>query len=194
MTKFFFVIANERDLLAFDFLLKTGAREREMTNLEWSDLLLGSNPTVKIQTKEGFRTKTGKSRVVPLEASLALKLEEWHEKNPASRYVFPRPDGNVERKFLDRCKRYARAASLNCGTCKACIKHQECENYYLHKFRDTFATWALRRGVDLRTVQYWMGHASIEMTMRYLAPMKGEAAQNEINKAFGASLPSHTSV
>jgi len=59
---------------------------------------------------------------------------EWQLRSKTN-YVFPRPDGRVERKFLDRCKRYARAASLNCGTCKTCVKHQECGNFYLHKFR-----------------------------------------------------------
>jgi len=28
----------------------------------------------------------------------------------------------------------------------------------------------LRAGFDVRTVQHWMGHRSLETTMRYLAP------------------------
>jgi len=56
-----FVITDERDALAFEFLLKTGPREREMTHLEWTDLNLGPNPTVKFQTKEGC---TGKPEVI----------------------------------------------------------------------------------------------------------------------------------
>jgi site-specific recombinase XerD len=28
----------------------------------------------------------------------------------------------------------------------------------------------LRAGFDVRTVQYWMGHKSLETTMRYLVP------------------------
>jgi integrase len=188
MTKFFFAIIEERDALFFEFLLKVGAREREATHLEWSDLSLGLNPTVKIQTKVGFRTKTGKHRTIPLEHTLAGKLAAWYVRHPDSRYVFPRANGAVEGKFLDRCKRYARLAGLNCGVCPPCIKHKECEQYYLHKFRDTFGTLAVQRGVPIPTVQKWMGHASIEMTMRYLAPQKGEVAQSEINKAFGATF------
>jgi hypothetical protein len=38
MDKFFFVIADERDAMAFELFLKTGPHERELTNLEWSDL------------------------------------------------------------------------------------------------------------------------------------------------------------
>jgi site-specific recombinase XerD len=54
--------------------------------------------------------------------------------------------------------------------------------------RDTFATWALRRGVDIRTVQHWLGQADITMTQRYLAPEQGEHAQLQINQAFSFNL------
>ena len=84
-TKFFFNIVNERDALAFELFLKSGPREQELANLEWTDLVLGPNPVVKYQTKNGFRTKTGKSRTIPLEGGLAQKLTAWHEKNPTAR-------------------------------------------------------------------------------------------------------------
>jgi integrase len=34
------------------------------------------------------------------------------------------------------------------------------ERFWFHKFRDTFATWALRRAVDIRTVSHWLGHSA----------------------------------
>lgn len=175
-SKFIFVVTDERDALAFEFLLKTGAREREMTYLEWTDLNLGPNPTVKFGTKEGFRTKTGKSRVVPLERGLAEKLREWRAKNAVSRLVFPTAKGEIESHFLRSMKEYAKESG----------QHEA--NFWLHKCRDTFATWALRRGVDIRTVQHWLGHADITMTQRYLAPEQGEHAQRQINLAFSADL------
>jgi integrase len=186
MDKFFFVIMNERDKLFFELLLKTGAREQEAAQLEWSDLKLGINPTVIFRIKEGFRTKNGKSRTVPLERSLAEKLTLWCEKHPASRYVFPREDGEASKKFLVACKRYARRAGLNCGKCKGCTARDECKNYFLHKFRHSFASWSLRRGIDIRTVQHWLGHSSIEMTLRYLSPEEGDVAQNLMNNAWGS--------
>jgi integrase len=88
MAKFFFAIAKERDALAFEFLLKTGPREREMTNFEWTDLNLGRTPTVTFRVKRGFRTKTGKSRTVPLERGLAEKLSSWRSKNPTTAVRF----------------------------------------------------------------------------------------------------------
>jgi site-specific recombinase XerD len=40
---------------------------------------------------------------------------------------------------------------------------------HAHKFRATFVTHMLQRGVDIRTVQELMGHTNIQTTMRYLA-------------------------
>jgi integrase len=42
----------------------------------------------------------------------------------------------------------------------------------LKTFRSTYATRTLRTGFDVRTVQHWMGHKSLETTMRYLVPSK----------------------
>ena len=48
-----------------------------------------------------------------------------------------------------------------------CRKDQ-CRHFFLHKFRHTFATEHLRHGVDIRTLQSWMGHRDIKSTMVYL--------------------------
>jgi site-specific recombinase XerD len=37
----------------------------------------------------------------------------------------------------------------------------------LKTFRSTYASRTLRTGFDVRTVQHWMGHKSLEATMRY---------------------------
>jgi len=71
MTNFFFAITNERNALAFELFLKSGPREGELSNLEWKHLNLGLTPTVSYVTRENFRTKTGKSRTIPLERGLA---------------------------------------------------------------------------------------------------------------------------
>ena len=108
MDRFFFVITDERDALASELFLKGGPREQELANLEWTDLNLNGAPSAAYQCKEGFRTKTGKSRRVPLEHGLANKLAAWREKNPGSRYVFPTKDDKVEGHFLRLMKHYAR--------------------------------------------------------------------------------------
>jgi integrase/recombinase XerD len=178
MTKFFFAITDEREALVFEFLLKTGARKNEMAFLTWDCLNLSSSPTVRFGSAD-FRTKTGTERTIPLERELANKLSVWREKNPTTKYVFGKNGDQPYSKYLRVCTTIAQRAGMNP------------EKFWLHKFRDTFATWALRRGVDIRTVQHWLGHANITMTQKYLAPEQGEHAQNQINKAFSGGRIDH---
>ena len=58
------------------------------------------------------------------------------------------------------------------------------ENFWLHKFRATFATWSLWAGVDLRTVQQWLGHSDMESTMRYLKPSRSQQVREKVNEIF----------
>jgi len=60
--------------------------------------------------------------------------------------------------MLDHAKKVARRAGL------------DETKWDLKTFRSTYATRMLRAGFDVRTVQHWMGHRSLETTMRYLAP------------------------
>src|SRR3954449_5732375 len=48
-----------------------------------------------------------------------------------------------------------------------------------HDLRHTFGTTCAARGIDLRRIQAWMGHADIQTTMRYLhyVPQHDDAAR-----------------
>jgi integrase len=63
--------------------------------------------------------------------------------------------------MLDKCKAIAARAKV------------DADRFDLKTFRSTYATRMLRAGFDPRTVQHWMGHKSLETTMRYLAPARG---------------------
>jgi len=58
------------------------------------------------------------------------------------------------------------------------------ENFWLHKFRATFATWSLWASVYLRTVQQWLGHSDMESTMRYLKPSRNQQIREKVNEIF----------
>lgn len=137
------------------------------------------------EKKLRFRTKTRRSRDITLEERLLLRLKAWRKKNPSARFIFGTASDLPNGHFLEICKETARRAGLNCKRCQGCVDCKECENWFLHKFRATFATWALQRGLDIRTVQKLMGHTKLEMTARYLAPAKGKAAQEKLNLVFG---------
>jgi len=190
MLRFLPAVKRYRDRLFFEFLLKTGARTREATNARWTDIVGGDQPVFRVQNHDetSFRTKTGKSRVVPLEKGLYEKLMMWKEENPGKKLIFGTKSDKPDTHFLEVCKETARRAGLNCGECETCIESKECERWFLHKFRHTFGSWSVRAGVDLRTVQGWMGHYSIQQTEKYLEKGKGAYAQKGINMAFGVSL------
>jgi site-specific recombinase XerD len=79
---------------------------------------------------------------------------------------------NPKLDFLDTLKAVADRAKLRKG------------NFWLHKFRATFATWSLWAGVDLRTVQQWLGHSDMESTMRYLKPSRSQQVRQKVNEIF----------
>jgi integrase/recombinase XerD len=160
-------------------LLKTGVREREATTLEWTDLEFGDKPTVTILARKPhleFRTKTGKGRTIPLEKNLALKLAAWRMKNPMTKLVFGTKSDKEDSHFYRICVETAKKAGMDPS------------NFWLHKWRDIGTLTCRAAKVDLRTLQHWMGHSSIIMTERYLAPGQGAYAQQGINATFNISL------
>ena len=138
-----------------------------------------------------FRTKTRKPREIPIEPALLPKSKAWQSQSPHTRFVFGTSADLPNGHFLDAVKRTARRAGLNCGKCPACVAKNECEHWDVKTFRSTFATWALRSGMDIQTVQHILGHTKIEMTAKSLTPLKGKKAQDGLGAAFaGVNLPS----
>ena len=52
---------------------------------------------------------------------------------------------------------------------------------HAHAFRHTFATEHLRHGIDIRTLQSWMGHRDIKSTMVYLKGVQSKDALAKVN-------------
>ena len=86
-----------------------------------------------------------------------------------------------EKHQLRHLKELVKNAGLNCGNCKTCVASEQCEGWFLHKFRATFCTTLLRSGMDLRTVQRLMGHSDLASTMRYLRPAGSVEVQDRVN-------------
>jgi integrase len=136
----------------------TGLRELEVVHLFWSDISFELQ-TVRVTAKPelGFYPKRWEEREVPIPAQL-ISLLKAHTRRPRCNFVFSSPKGNWEYHMLDRCKAVAERAGLDPA------------KFDLKTFRSTFASRTLRAGFDVRTVQHWMGHKSLETTMRYLVP------------------------
>ena len=171
--------------LLFEFMLKTGFRMQECMYLEWGDIDFVNN-TVSVRSKQhwNFEPKDAEERSVPLVNGLCEKLQTWQKSRPGTRLVFGTRSDLPNNKMLPKLKRIAKNAKLNCGICPTCMEKQECERFYLHKFRASYATRLLQNGVDIRTVQKLLGHSDLDSTLRYLQPAKGQMIQDRVNAAF----------
>ena len=170
----------------YEFFLMTGEREQEVMYTYWSDINFKAS-TVRVSHKpdRGWTPKAYKEREIPIPARLVASLKAWKakaDKNCA--LLFPTSGCSPKLDFLDCLKAVAKRASLNCKHCDTCKNHGKCERWYLHKFRATFATRCLWAGVDLRTVQQWLGHSDMESTMRYLKPSRSQQTHEKVNEIF----------
>src|SRR5262249_53046981 len=121
----------------------------------------------------GWTPKAYKEREIPIPEKLLKSLKAHEAKSDkGSKLVFPTAGCRPKLDFLDCLKAAAERAKL------------DQENFWLHKFRATFATWSLWAGVDLRTVQQWLGHSDIESTMRYLKPSRSQQVRQKVNEIF----------
>jgi integrase/recombinase XerD len=185
-----FAACNQEERLWYEFFLMTGMREQEVMHCSWEDIHL-SRGTIRVRYKPeyGFSPKSYREREVPIPAKLLKKIKAAKTKADKScGLVFPTAGCRPKLDFLDTLKAVAERAKLNP------------KNFWLHKFRATFATWALWAGVDLRTVQQWLGHSDMESTMRYLKPSHSQQVRQKMNHlalraqavGHGSRIKAHT--
>jgi len=182
----FFASCDDGERLWFEFFLMTGMREQEVMHTYWKDIKFSDSVVrVSYKTDLGWSPKAYKEREIPVPAKLIRSLKKLQAKSNSCPLVFPTSGCKPKRDFLDCCKIIAKRAKLNCGQCDGCRGRAKwCEHWFLHKFRATFATWSLWAGVDLRTVQQWLGHSDMESTMRYLKPSRTQAVRDKVNEIF----------
>jgi integrase/recombinase XerD len=129
--------------------------------------------TVRWKPEYGWTPKNFKEREVPIPKSLSDSLKTAKAKAEKKCPLVFHTSGCLP-KFdaLHILKAVARRAGL------------DEETVYLHKFRATFATWSLWAGVDLRTVQQWLGHSDMDSTLRYLKPSRSQETRDKVNTIF----------
>src|SRR6266851_1803183 len=189
--KRFFAACRPHDFLLFQFFLGSGFREREVQFLTWRDIGLEEQlARVTAKPECGFFPKTWEEREVLLADDLVRILRTARASaDPDCRWVFPSQTGRVSYHFLERLKRIAWRAGLNCRMCRGkkdsdCRTGPHCTGWFLHKFRATYATNVLRALNDMRTLQVWMGHKDLASTMRYLKAGYGKDLLEKVNAAF----------
>jgi site-specific recombinase XerD len=144
------------------FGLYTGCRLNEILNLQWMDIDLREK-VIYIRNKEDFKTKTGKTRLIPFGEKLYSVINKMVqiEKNvikfhSPEAYLFSKPDN---RKYSDsytthRFKHYIRKAGLP-------------EKFHFHALRHTFITNCIKSGINVNYVQALAGHSELKTTLGY---------------------------
>jgi len=132
--------------------LYAGMRLGEVLNLEWDNLDFKSN-FIKIMSKKTWKTKTGKTRIVPMHPNIRKALEPMKQQRG---YVFKTSNGNklIITDVAHRFKRLVKKAGI-----KYCT---------YHTLRHTFATHLLRKGVDIYRVSKLLGHSSVKVTEKVI--------------------------
>jgi integrase/recombinase XerD len=186
------------EALLIKFFLASGLRNREVRFLAWYDIDF-RNSLARVTAKPvwKFSPKNYEERAVPLPQALIEQLQRLkvERKAAAADLVFPNTVGNPDTLHIEIIKKVAWRAKLNCGQCVSehgykCAEGPFCERIFLHKFRHTFATQHLRDGIDIRTLQTWMGHRSIKSTMVYLKGIQSRDALVKVNAGALAAFAS----
>ncbi len=150
---------------------ETGARSQsEVLTLRWEDLEWTGGGWVNIKSEEGKRTKSGKSRSVPMSPRLAQALKE-HEMQYrlaiGSKWVFCHLVPRVSKKGEVRTHRGDRIERMYWGFKAACLRAGLLPDVRPHDLRHTRITHLLADGHSVVKVKEMMGHADIATTMKY---------------------------
>jgi len=152
-------LAGKRDLALFEMLYGSGLRVGELVKIRLTDL----DFVAKVVLVHG---KGSKDRYVPMHDTLIDRLKDYLViVRPAFRTRTVRADDHVlflnfhGNPLTDRGVRDILDRELG----------KQASNLQMspHTFRHSFATHLLNRGVDLRTVQELLGHASLSTTQIY---------------------------
>lgn len=144
--------------------MNTGMRKGELLSLRWENVDL-SNGVVTVKAENA---KSGKTRHIPLNNEAKQTLGGWQQDTKEQGYVF---EGEANKPITDVKKAWANL-----------LAEANISEFNFHDLRHHFASKLVMAGVDLNTVRELLGHANLDMTIRYahLAPEHKAAAVNLI--------------
>jgi site-specific recombinase XerD len=157
----------------------SGLRLTELCNLRVSDIDSHTDRRcVRVVQGNG-----AKDRYMPLGADVLQLLRAWWRIAHPSVWLFHAAQDPAQPLHARSAQRWYRAAWADAGITK---------RGGIHTLRHCYATHLLEAGVDLYSLQQWLGHRHVSTTMRYLhlaRPDAPDGARREPLALLGALPP-----
>jgi integrase/recombinase XerD len=154
--------SGQRDYALFALMLNTGARVQEMLDLKVCDVRFDPPHQVRLLGKGN------KVRLCPIWPRTAKILQQLVASAASSG-----DEPANQRLFLNRCGEPLTRFGVRYLLRKYLPKRLAGEpsglgkKLHPHSLRHTTAVYLLKAGVDFATISQWLGHASLNTTMRY---------------------------
>ncbi|MGA7540635.1 MAG: tyrosine-type recombinase/integrase [Steroidobacteraceae bacterium] len=173
----------QRDYALFALMFNTGARVQEVLNLRRRDLRLDAPCQVRLLGKGN------KVRLCPLWPATAKLLRDFVDPHqvpgvdPLDAFLFTNARGQQLTRFGVRylLRKHVAAATRMAPTLRGKRLHP-------HSLRHGTAIALLKSGVDFATISQWLGHASLNTTMRY-ARADIDLKRQALSQVFPHALP-----
>lgn len=164
-----------REDLSLSLALYAGLRRGEICGLQWGDVDLKAGVLhVRRQRCRAcgeMVTKTPKSRAgvrdIPIDPQLLPQLKAAFRLRPSAWVVDVMPE-----QITRRWNKIQSNVPMT-------------EHYRLHDLRHTYGSRLVLDGVNLRVVQYLMGHSKIDITMRVYSHCRASDALKELRRVYG---------
>lgn len=162
------LLIKKRNIAIVMFLTLTGVRKEELLGLQLSDIdLFRKFVIVRAET-----SKSKRSRIIPMSASLVPYLEDYLEHRKTYLTLFFWVSGWLDQPFTEHgakkfMQQLSKTTKINC---------------HLHRFRHTFATNYYKQTHDIVGLQKLMGHTRLKMTLQYLRSLPDEHVVEQIKK------------
>ena len=127
-------------------------------------------------------------RTVPMPPALLAHMIRVKKTRPTG-YLFDVTNGHLGVRFYDRLRNMSK---LDCrGNPRAATRGTGVFDFYIHPhlLRHTFASICVQAGMDVKEVQYLLGHSTPDMTLQiyahYLEESRREETAEHLEAAFG---------
>lgn len=148
------------------FALATGLRQKNLLELEWTQVDLGK----KTLWIHGDQAKGGRDIRVPLNDDAVRILEEQKGRHPSRVFVYRGKPMETVGEAFDRA-----------------VKKAGISDFRWHDLRHTWASWHVQAGTPLAVLKELGGWASMEMVLRYAHLGENHLAEWAKNSGYGTS-------